>query len=105
VLTGIPIIIAGIGSAFFVVSANAWMNQPQGFTLRDGHVVGVQPRAAMFNPATPPETIHMILAAIMVASFLTAAVYALALLRGRRDRFCPAVRGRRGGDPVPDRRW
>jgi cytochrome d ubiquinol oxidase subunit I len=63
------------------------MNQPQGFTLRDGHVVGVQPRAAMFNPATPPETIHMILAAVMVASFLTAAVYALALLRGRRDRY------------------
>jgi cytochrome d ubiquinol oxidase subunit I len=87
VLTGIPIIVAGVCSAFFVVSANAWMNQPRGFTLRDGHVVDVQPWAAMFNPATPPETIHMILAAIMVACFLTAAVYAVALLRGRRDRY------------------
>jgi cytochrome d ubiquinol oxidase subunit I len=86
-LTGLPIIVAGIASAFFVVCANAWMNQPRGFTLRDGRVVAVQPWAAMFNPATPPETIHMILAALMVAAFLTASVYAVAWLRGRRDRY------------------
>src|SRR5438034_10209089 len=50
-LTGVPIVIAGIASAFFVVCANAWMNQPRGFTLRDGKVVHVDPWAAMFNPA------------------------------------------------------
>ncbi|WP_055490902.1 cytochrome ubiquinol oxidase subunit I [Streptomyces sp. TP-A0356] len=86
-LTGLPIVIAGISSAFFVVSANAWMNQPRGFTLRNGKVVHVDPWAAMFNPATPPQTTHMILAALMVASFLTCSVYAVALLRGRRDRY------------------
>jgi cytochrome d ubiquinol oxidase subunit I len=86
-LTGLPIIVAGVASAFFVVSANAWMNQPRGFTLQGGRVVSVQPWAAMFNPATPPETIHMILAALMVASFLTSSVYAVAWLRGRRDRY------------------
>ncbi len=84
-LTGIPIVIAGTASAFFVVCANAWMNQPRGFTLRDGKVVAVDPWAAMLNPASPPQTVHMILAAFMVASFLTASVYAVALLRGRRD--------------------
>src|SRR3954451_2118416 len=31
--TGVPIVICGIGGAFSVVSANSWMNQPQGFTL------------------------------------------------------------------------
>ncbi|MFF4957673.1 cytochrome ubiquinol oxidase subunit I [Streptomyces sp. NPDC001222] len=86
-LTGVPIVIAGVASAFFVVCANAWMNQPRGFTLRDGKVVHVDPWAAMFNPATPPQTTHMILAALMVASFLTASVYAVAMLRGRQDRY------------------
>ncbi|MEU0946199.1 cytochrome ubiquinol oxidase subunit I [Streptomyces canus] len=86
-LTGLPIVIAGTASAFFVVCANAWMNQPRGFTLRDGKVVDVDPWAAMLNPASPPQTLHMILAAFMVASFLTAAVYAVAMLRGRRDAY------------------
>lgn len=86
-LTGIPIVIAGTASAFFVVCANAWMNQPRGFTLRDGKVVDVDPWAAMLNPASWPQTVHMILAAFMVASFLTASVYAVALLRGRRDTY------------------
>ncbi|WP_217141576.1 cytochrome ubiquinol oxidase subunit I [Streptomyces sp. AC627_RSS907] len=86
-LTGVPIVIAGVASAFFVVCANAWMNQPRGFTLRGGEIVHVDPWAAMFNPAGPPQTLHMILAAFMVASFLTASVYAVALLRGRRDAY------------------
>ena len=30
-LSGIPIVLAGVASAFFVVTANAWMNQPCGF--------------------------------------------------------------------------
>ncbi|MDQ0815001.1 cytochrome d ubiquinol oxidase subunit I [Streptomyces sp. B3I7] len=86
-LTGIPIVVAGTASAFFVVCANAWMNQPRGYTLREGKVVQVDPWAAMLNPAAPPQTVHMILAAFMVASFLTASVYAVALLRGRRDAY------------------
>ena len=32
-LAAVPIVIAGIGGAFSVISANAWMNQPQGFEL------------------------------------------------------------------------
>ncbi|WP_258053066.1 cytochrome ubiquinol oxidase subunit I [Streptomyces sp. Ru73] len=86
-LTGVPIVIAGIASAFFVVCANAWMNQPRGFTVRGGRVTSVDPWAAMLNPAAPPQTVHMILAALMVACFLTASVYAVALLRGRNDRY------------------
>jgi cytochrome bd ubiquinol oxidase subunit I len=86
-LTGVPILLAGIASAFFVVTANAWMQQPRGFDLVDGEVTNVDPWAAMFNPATPPQTVHMILAAFVVAGFLVASVYAVALLRGRRDRY------------------
>ncbi|MBV9729574.1 MAG: cytochrome ubiquinol oxidase subunit I [Pseudonocardiales bacterium] len=86
-LSGLPIVVAGVASAFFVVSANAWMNSPQGFTVIGGRLVGVDPWAAMFNPATWPETTHMILAAFMVTGFLMASVYAVAMLRGRRDRY------------------
>ncbi|MFF4194998.1 cytochrome ubiquinol oxidase subunit I [Nonomuraea sp. NPDC001831] len=86
-LTGIPIVLAGVASAFFVVAANAWMQQPTGYEVADGRIVAVDPWAAMFNRATPPQTVHMILAAFMVAGFLMAGVYAVAMLRGRRDRY------------------
>jgi cytochrome d ubiquinol oxidase subunit I len=85
--SGLPIVVAGVASAFFVVTANAWMNAPRGFRVVDGRVVDPDPWAAMFNPATGPQTTHMILAAIMVTGFAAAAVYAVAMLRGRRDRY------------------
>jgi cytochrome d ubiquinol oxidase subunit I len=85
--SGVPILIAGVASAFFVVTANAWMNDPQGFTIVDGQVTDPRPLVAMFNHATPVQTGHMILAAFMVTGFAVAAVYALAILRGRRDRY------------------
>ncbi|MEV4181596.1 cytochrome ubiquinol oxidase subunit I [Streptosporangium canum] len=86
-LSGVPVLIAGVASAFFVVTANAWMNQPVGFVVENGRVRDVAPWRAMFNPATPPQTLHMIVAAFMVAGFATAGVYAVAMLRGRRDRY------------------
>src|SRR5207302_5443821 len=71
-LSGIPIAVAGVLSAFFVVTANAWMNDPQGFRLVNGKVVDPDPWKAMFNPATAPEAIHLLLASIMVTGFLVA---------------------------------
>ena len=85
--SGVPILLAGVSSAFFVVCANAWMNSPQGFVERNGRLLSVSPWVAMFNKATGPETTHMILAALMVTGFVTASVYAVAMLRGRRDRY------------------
>jgi cytochrome bd ubiquinol oxidase subunit I len=87
ILSGIPIVVAGIASAFFVVSANAWMQQPRGFDLVNGKLTNANPWKAMFNPATPPQTTHMILAALMVAGFLVSSVYAVSILRGNRDRY------------------
>jgi cytochrome d ubiquinol oxidase subunit I len=86
-LTAIPVVVSGVASAFFVVTANAWMQQPTGFDEVNGEVVSVDPVGAMFNPATPSQTVHMILAAFMVAGFCMASVYAVAMLRGRRDRY------------------
>jgi cytochrome d ubiquinol oxidase subunit I len=86
-LSAVPVLVAGVASAFFVVTANAWMQQPTGFDQENGRITAVDPVAAMFNPATPSQSVHMILAAFMVAGFGMASVYAVALLRGRRDRY------------------
>jgi cytochrome d ubiquinol oxidase subunit I len=83
---GVPIAIAGAASAWFVVSANAWMNQPRGFRLAGDAVVDIDPWRAMFNPATWPQTTHMLIAAGMCSGFAIASVHAFGWLRGRRDR-------------------
>ena len=85
--TGVPLVVSGVLGAFSVVAANAWMNQPSGFTLSHGRITHVDPWAVIFNRATPYEVPHMILAAYMVAGFMIAGVYAVGLLRGRRDRY------------------
>jgi cytochrome bd ubiquinol oxidase subunit I len=86
--TGVPIVIAGIGGTVSVVAANAWMNEPAGFTLNSaGKVVDVNPLDVIFNKAMPLESLHMLVAAYLVGGFLIASVYAAGMLRGRRDRY------------------
>ncbi|MBV8951889.1 MAG: cytochrome ubiquinol oxidase subunit I, partial [Actinobacteria bacterium] len=85
--TGLPVVIAGIGGTLSVVAANSGRNLRGGFTLRDGRVTSVRPLAVFFNRAFWYESIHMLLAAYIVAGFLTASVYAVAMRRGRRDRY------------------
>ena len=85
--TGVPIVVCGIGGAFSVVAVNGWMNQPGGFTMdAAGNVTDVEPMKVIFNDAVPYEVPHMILAAYMVTGFLVASVYAVGMMRGRRDR-------------------
>ena len=83
---GVPVVIAGLGGAFSVVAVNSWMNQPQGFSPATGKVTSVDPWKVIFNPAVPYEVPHMILAAYLVTGFLVASIYAVGMLRGRRDR-------------------
>src|SRR5947199_4268743 len=86
--TGVPIVISGLGGALSVVAANSWLNQPGGFKLgADGKVSSLNVLDVIFNNATPYEVPHMILAAYLVAGFLIASVYAVGMLRGRRDRY------------------
>jgi cytochrome d ubiquinol oxidase subunit I len=84
--TGVPVVIAGLGGAFSVVAVNSWMNQPQGYAPTTGKVTSVEPLKVIFNPAVPYEVPHMILAAYLVTGFLVASIYAVGMLRGRRDR-------------------
>jgi cytochrome bd ubiquinol oxidase subunit I len=85
--TGVPVMIAGLGGAWSVVAANSWMNQPDGFKLAsDGTATGVSPLDAFFNGAVGYEAPHLILAAYLVTGYLVASIYAVGMLRGRRDR-------------------
>ena len=84
-LAGFPLALSAVASAFFIVTANAWMNVPRGFQLHHGHVSHVDPLAAMFNPAWATETSHMVIGAYLATAFGVASVYAVGMLRGRRD--------------------
>ena len=81
----IPMAISGIVGSFCVVSANAWMNYPTGFTMRNSVVSDVDPWAAMFNPLAWLQFLHMWLAAFMLVGLVVSGVYAAGLLRGRTD--------------------
>ncbi len=85
--SGVPVAISGAASAWFVVTANAWMQTPTGFRLRGGTLVDVDPIGAMLNSSTPVMTTHMMLAAYMATGLAVAAVYATGMLRGRRDTY------------------
>jgi cytochrome bd ubiquinol oxidase subunit I len=87
-LAGIPIVITGFTGSWMVISVNAWMNHPTGFTLEDGRVTDVHPFQALFeNSYLWHELTHMYLAGYIVAGFVTASVYAWARLRGRWGRY------------------
>jgi cytochrome d ubiquinol oxidase subunit I len=86
-LVGIPVAITGVGGSFCVISVNGWMNHPEGFKIVGGKVVDPRPLDAFFNSHLWHEEVHMYLAGYMVAGFIVAGVYALAWLRGRRDRY------------------
>jgi len=88
ILCAVPMVLAGMAGTFFVVAANAWMNNPVGFDVApDGSLTNVDPIAGMFAPSMPPQVVHMWIAAFMVAGFVIASVYAVGMLRGRRDRY------------------
>jgi cytochrome d ubiquinol oxidase subunit I len=87
-LSGIPIIITGFAGSLMVISVNGWMNHPTGFGIRNGVAVDVHPFKALFeNGYFWHELVHMYLAGYIVAGFVTASVYAWALLKGRGTRY------------------
>jgi cytochrome d ubiquinol oxidase subunit I len=79
--------LSGILSGVFVVTANAWMNAPTGFTYRDGKFSDIDPIAAVLNPASLHETLHMTLAALAATGFAVAGIHAFFLLRNRSSEF------------------
>jgi cytochrome d ubiquinol oxidase subunit I len=92
-LSGVVVAISGILSGIFVVTANAWMNSPAGFKIVGGKITDIDPIAAMLNPASFHEVVHMTLAAFVATGFMAAAVHAFFVLRDRNNRFHRAALG------------
>ncbi len=90
---GVLVAVSGAISGMFVLTANAWMNAPTGFRIVDGQVVDVNPIAAMLNPASVHQVIHMTLAAYIATGFAVAAVHAYFLLRDRENSLHRAALG------------
>jgi len=87
-LSGIPIVITGFTGSLTVISVNAWMNHPGGFTLRGGRVVDVHQWQALFaNTYLWHELVHMYIAGYIVSGFVLAGAYAVGRLRGRWGRY------------------
>ena len=86
-LAGLIVVVSGIFSGVFVVTANAWMNAPAGFKIVDGTITAIDPIKAMLNPASFHEVLHMTLAACVATGFLVAAVHAFFLRRDRDNSF------------------
>lgn len=85
---GLPLPLAALVGAFGIIAANSWMNTPQGFTLdAAGRPVDVDVRQAIFTPMFGPEYWHFAVAMFLTAGYVVAGVYAVGLLRGRRDRY------------------
>ena len=63
------------------------MNAPAGFKMVDGQFTEIDPIAAMLNPASFHEVLHMTLAAFVATGFAVAAVHAFFLRRDRNNLF------------------
>lgn len=84
-LAGLPIVISGAISAILVLAANAWMQTPGAFQVVGGRVVSAEsPFAAA---AWLDMGLHALLSSYIAASFAVAGVYAVGMLKRRRDAY------------------
>ncbi len=70
-------------SMFWILSANSWMQTPQGYTITaDGIFEPADWWAIIFNPSFPYRLVHMALAAFITTCLVVGGVSAGYLLRG-----------------------
>lgn len=82
-------VIVAIGtaiSAFWIISANSWMQTPTAFTTTpDGRFVATSFWGVVFNPSMPYRLAHMLTASFITGSFVVAGVSAFWLWRARES--------------------
>jgi cytochrome bd ubiquinol oxidase subunit I len=86
-LLTIPVMIGSSASALFITTVNAFMNTPQGFDLKNGEMINIDPIAAMLNPAMPSKVLHVVATSYVTAAAILAAIAAFAILKGRRGQY------------------
>jgi cytochrome d ubiquinol oxidase subunit I len=74
-------------SAFWILSANSWMQTPQGFEiLADGRMQATDYMAVIFNPSFPSRLVHMLLAAFLTTGLVVGAASAYRVLKERAQK-------------------
>lgn len=69
-------------SAFWILSANSWMQTPTGHAINEhGQFVAADWWAVIFNPSFPYRLVHMTLAAYLSTAFIVGGVAAWHMLR------------------------
>lgn len=72
-------------SAFWILSANSWMQTPAGFGFESGQFVPEDWWAVIFNPSFPYRFVHMVLAAYLTTAFVVGGVGAFHLLKDKKN--------------------
>ncbi|KRB44430.1 cytochrome ubiquinol oxidase subunit I [Phenylobacterium sp. Root700] len=73
-------------SAFWILSANSWMQTPQGFTMNAaGQFAPADWLAIIFNPSFPYRLVHTVLGAYLTTALVVGAVGAWHLLKDRTN--------------------
>jgi cytochrome d ubiquinol oxidase subunit I len=70
-------------SAFWILSANSWMQTPAGHEIRNGIAYPLDWITIVFNPSFPYRLAHMVTAAYLTTSFVVLAVGARYMIAGR----------------------
>ncbi len=71
-------------SAFWILSANSWMQTPQGFeVMADGRLMPTDWLEIIFNPSFPYRFLHMVTAAYLTTAFVVGGVGAFYLWNKR----------------------
>jgi cytochrome d ubiquinol oxidase subunit I len=71
-------------SAFWIISANSFMQTPRGFAMgAGGRLIATDWMAAIFSPSFPERFAHMVLAAYLVTALAVGAASAFVLMRDR----------------------
>ncbi|MFJ7281156.1 cytochrome ubiquinol oxidase subunit I [Pseudomonas sp. NPDC099000] len=74
--------VGSLMSAFWILSANSWMQTPSGYSIgAEGRFIAEDWWAIIFNPSFPYRLAHMTLAAFLGSATLVAGVSAWQLLR------------------------
>src|SRR6202000_1761606 len=81
-LATLMVAIGTLISAFWILSANSWMQTPTGYAVNaDGQFVVVDWLKVIFNPSFPYRLVTMVLAASLPASLVVGSVGAFHLMR------------------------
>ncbi len=81
-LATLMVAIGTLISAFWILSANSWMQTPAGYAVNaEGQFVAADWLRVIFNPSFPFRLVHMVLAAYLTTALVVGAVGAFHLLR------------------------